>query len=125
MSVSVVERRKQIEDALDYAGGTYTFEDVRLEVADAKRQFWPGPNSAIVTGIIDYPRRRVLEFFLAGGDMKELEAMVPGICEWGRAQGCVSASFAGRKGWARTFLTKSGWLPSLVVFEKSLDGEVT
>jgi hypothetical protein len=112
--------RGYIEAALEYAGGTHTFEDVQEAVTAGRLQFWPGPHSAVITEIVDYPRQRVINFFLAGGNLAELEAMQPALLDWGRAQGCTSATFTGRKGWERTFLTRDGWKSKLVVFEKAL-----
>lgn len=112
--------RQYIEAALAYAGGTHTFDDIRELVEQGRLQFWPGVHSAVVTEIIEYPRARALNIFLAGGNLAEIEAMAPGILEWGKAQGCSSAVFTGRKGWERTFLTRTGWAPQLVVFEKKL-----
>lgn len=113
--------REQIEAALAYAGGTHTFEDVRAGVAAGALQYWPGVHSAILTEILQYPQRRVLNFFLAGGELAELEAMYPIIEQYGRAQGCTSAVLTGRKGWERSFLTRlEGWQPTLVVLEKQL-----
>jgi hypothetical protein len=113
--------RPHIEAALSYAGGTHTYEDVVAMIHAGRLKFWPGPNSAVVTEIIEYPRRRTLHFFLAGGNLAELEVMLPGIIEWGRTtQGCDSASLTGRKGWERTFLKREGWTANLVVMTKAL-----
>lgn len=115
--------RPHIEAALSYAGGTHTFEDVRAGIHEGRLQFWPGPNSAIITEIIEYPQKRTLHFFLAGGNLAELEVMVPGIIEWGRTQGCSAASLTGRKGWERSFLKREGWATKLVVMTKDLVGD--
>lgn len=113
--------RRQIEAALEYAGGTHTFEDVAAAVDAGAMQLWTGPNSVVVTEILQFPRYKALNFFLAGGNMAELEAMHGGIIEWAREQGCERALFTGRKGWERTFLTRTGWTNSeLVVLEKVL-----
>jgi hypothetical protein len=115
--------RSQIEAALVFAGGTHTFEDVCALVASNKLQFWPGEQSAVVTEILQYPQLQALNFFLAGGNLTEIEAMTPIILQWGKAQGCTLATFTGRRGWSRTFLTRTGWKKSeLEVLEKSLDG---
>lgn len=83
--------------------------------------FWPGNHSVIVTETLEYPRRKVLHFFLASGNLPELAAMVPLILEWGLENGCTSATLLGRKGWQRTFLAKSGWTTSdLVLMEKEM-----
>lgn len=117
---SIDNYRTYIEDALAYAGGTHTFEDIRDAVTAGTLQFWPGVTSAIVTEVIDTPRKRSLHFFLAGGNLAELEAMTPGILDWGREQGCTVAGLTGRRGWERTFLARTGWVPTLVLFEKPL-----
>jgi len=113
--------REQIEAALGYAGGTHTFEDICSAVEAGSLQYWPCVRSAVITEIIQYPQKRALNFFLAGGDLAELEAMYPTILQWGKDKGCTVAVMSGRKGWERTFLTRTeGWEPQLVVFEKQL-----
>lgn len=125
MSRSLEDFRPQIEAALRHAGGTHTFDDVRDQVQAGRLKFWAGPQSVVITEIIQYPRKRILNFFLAGGNMAELQAMYPHLIEWGRAQGCSGAVITGRRGWARSFLTRNeGWNETLVVLERELsDGE--
>jgi hypothetical protein len=122
ISHNVEAHRREIEAALQYSGGTHSFDDVVALVHEGRLQYWPAPHSVIVTEIIQYPQYRALNFFLAGGQLPELEVMEPLILDWGRQQGCKVACLTGRKGWERTFLTRQGWRPSLVVLEKQLDG---
>lgn len=121
---SIEHFREYIERALEHAGGSHTFADVEQAVAEGRLQFWPGPHSVVLTEIIEYPQGLVLNYFIAGGGgpnpLAELEAMVPQIEAWGRERGCKRATFIGRKGWGRTFLTRTGWRPTLEVFEKGL-----
>lgn len=118
------QARPYLEAALSYAGDTHTFEDVAALISQGRLQFWPGVTSAIVTEIIEYPRTRTLHFFLAGGNLPELQAMYPLVIEWGRGQGCTTATLTGRKGWTRSFLsTAEGWNESLVVMTKDLHDE--
>jgi len=112
--------RRYIEDALQYAGGTHTFEDVQQQVTAGTLQFWPGASSAIVTEVLEYPRQKVVHVFLAGGTLHELERMYPLIFAWAREQGCTRATLLGRKGWERTFLARQGWTPRLVALERSI-----
>ena len=123
--IEITSYRRQIEAALEHAGGTHTFEDVVALVADGKLQFWPGPHSAIITELVDHPRLREVRFFLAGGRADELERMEPVVLAWAKTQGCTRATMLGRRGWQRSFLVRHGWkLPKLAVLEKSLtDGE--
>lgn len=118
--VALAPYRGHIEAALSYADESHRYEDVAAMIAAGEAQFWPGPASVVVTEVIDFPRRRVLNVFLAGGSLLELDAMLPLILDWGRTQGCTAATFTGRRGWARTFLTKQGWQQTLVMFAKDL-----
>lgn len=113
--------RRQIEAALEYADGSHVFDDVVRQVETGALQFWPGPTSVIVTEILEHPQRRTLNFFLASGSLQELERMTPVVLEWGKSKGCTRAVMLGRKGWERSFLTRTGWsIPPLVVLEKDL-----
>ncbi len=117
----LTEYRTQIEAALKYGGGTHTFDDVAALVETGKAQYWPGPHSVIITEISQHPQKRVLHFWLAGGNLAELERMIPGIEEWGKGEGCTAASMTGRLGWQKvTFLKRGGWKTNLVVMDKEL-----
>lgn len=112
--------RPQIEAALVYADATHAYDDVATMVAAGHAQFWPGPASVVITELVAFPRKKILNIFLAGGILREIELMAPGILEWGRQQGCDYATFTGRKGWARSFLTRTGWSADLTFYSKAL-----
>lgn len=118
--ITLDEARPFLQKALDLAGNTHSFEDVRRALDEGRLTFWPGVNSAIITEIIEYPQKRTLHFFLAGGNLAELEVMYPLVEEWGRSQGCTAASTIGRPGWERTFLKREGWKSRAVVMTKEL-----
>ena len=110
-----------IARALPYTGHAYTVDDVRDLVRTGRAFLWPGVRSAVVTQVVEYPRVKELYFFLAAGDLGEVERLYQIILAWGRAQGCTRAAFVGRAGWQRTFLTKKeGWSPQAVVYVKEL-----
>ena len=114
--------RAQIDAALVYSGHSHTFEDVAEMVAAGRAQAWFGPSSVIISEIVREPQHKVLHYFLAGGNLAELEVMQPIVEAWGREQGCTVATLVGRKGWDRTFLKRQGWSNGLVVLSKQLDG---
>jgi hypothetical protein len=119
VSPDIFTYRRHIEAALKYADDSHSFEDIVAGVEAGQLQFWPGPNSVIITEILTYPNYRALNFFLAGGDIRELETMYTPIEGWAQERGCDRAVLTGRKGWERTFLTaKQGWQPKLTVYEK-------
>ncbi len=96
--------------ALSLDGNNYAMDDVWAEIDAGTMQFWPGVKSGMVTNIVEFPQGKVLHFFLAGGDLAELEAMTPTILEWAKVEHqCIKASLIGRRGWERSFLTRTGW----------------
>ena len=118
-SVNCEGHKCYLLSALAYADNSHSFEDVKAMVESGRLQFWPGPASAIVTEIVEFPRFKAIHFFLAGGNLVELEAMYPLIEKWGQEQGCDRATLAGRPGWTRSFLTRrEGWRQTQVVLEK-------
>ena len=112
--------RQWIEDALEYSGGTHSFDDIAAGVLAKKFQLWPNHNSAVVTEIVVYPKTKNLHFFLAGGNLDELKMMRPHIEAWGKSIGCTRVTLAGRKGWERTFLKDEGYEPQWFVLSKEL-----
>jgi hypothetical protein len=102
-----------IEAALEYADGAYTIEDVEREIVAGNMHFFPQPASASVTEMAEFPGRRFLNVVLAGGELKEIVAMVPRWKAWAAFLGCDALKVAGRPGWARAL--GAGWKTSCVV----------
>ena len=81
--VDELERcRPWIEDALKYCGGTHHFDDIAAGVYAGRMQLWPAPRGCIVTEIVVYPRKRVLNLFLAGGELDQIVDMNNDITAW-------------------------------------------
>jgi hypothetical protein len=106
--------------ALEYSGGTHTVQDVAEMIQQGRAQFWPGFRSAIVTEINEYPQIKILNCFLAAGDLREIELMTPYIENWGKLAGCKRVTLVGRRGWEKTFLKDSGYKPRWFVMEKEI-----
>lgn len=117
--VNINDYRKWIEAALEYSGGTHTFQDVIDGVQSGRMQLWPADRGVAITEIIVYPRKRVLHVFLAGGEMDQLTDMIDAAADWGRSQGCTSLTMSGRLGWQRV-LSKFGWKPVMMVMERQI-----
>ena len=67
LSDDLARCRPYIEDALQYCNGTHEFEDIVKAIAESSMQFWPAPRGCMVTEIVVYPRKKViniLEVFL-------------------------------------------------------------
>jgi GNAT superfamily N-acetyltransferase len=107
-----------LEPALEQAGGTHQLEDVARLIERGRAHFWPGERCAVVTEFYDYPRLRACNFWLLGGDLRELLAMLPLIERWARAQGCTRMLGGGpRAGWARV-LGPRGYSPAWTIYCK-------
>jgi len=107
--------RKWIVDALKYAHNSHTFEQVIEIVKRGDAQLWAFPDSAIVTEIINYPQRRVLRFWLAGGNLKTLLEVEPKIRKWSILYNCKAVEIIGRKGWGKVL---KNYEPTATVFIK-------
>ena len=119
---TIYDYRAVVEEAMRRCGDTsQTIDDIAAGIADGTYQMWPGERSVIVTQVVKHPRDTVLYIYIAGGDLREIEALSPPIIAWGRTQGCRRMLVIGRRGWARTFLTQTGWQKKdLVVLEREL-----
>jgi len=66
-------------------------------------QLWTAPNAAIVTELRVFPTGlKVINGWLAGGELEGVKALVSQAEAWGKSQGCVKAGIScGRAGWSR------------------------
>ena len=106
-----------IEAALSYSGGTHTFNDIVDGLSRGVLQLWPTPRGCIVTEIVVYPQKKVLNIFLGGGELDQILDMHNDVIEWAKAQGCVALSMSGRPGWKKP-LGKHGWQSQHVSYVK-------
>jgi hypothetical protein len=121
--LSLEQARPLIEEGLTYTSGTHLFEDVVAMVSAGFLTFWSGPQSVVLTEILQSPRKKIFNVWLVAGAMHELRAMYPLIEQWAKDQGCDLATFTGRPGWERSFLPKEeGWKTQLVVMTKEFVG---
>ena len=109
--------KKWVVDALEYAHNSHSFEQVIDIVKRGDAQFWAFSDSAIVTEIIEYPQRRTLRFWLAGGNLKTLLDVEPKIRKWSILYQCEAVEIIGRKGWEKVL---KGYEPTAIVLVKEI-----
>jgi len=102
--------RPHIEAALEYSGGTHDIIDIYEGIYKGTMQLWPAEKSCLVTEIIAYPKKKVLNIFLGGGDLTEILDMHDDVINWAKAQGCEALNMTGRFGWKKP-LAAHGWEP--------------
>ena len=75
--------------------------------------------SAVVTEVADYPRKRILRYVLAGGNNLEnwLEPIQEKIEEFATNNYCQAIEVAGRKGWLRKL---KGFEQKIYIMSKEL-----
>lgn len=112
--------KKWIESALEYSGGTHTFDDIVAGVYSGHMQFWPAENGCAITEVITFPRRKVLHVFLAAGEMNQIVDMDESAEQFARANGCNAMTIAGRRGWKKV-LAEKGYKESYTALIKELN----
>lgn len=113
------ELAPQLEQALALGGGTHTLEDVIEAVARDRAFAWLGERAMLVTTIEVHPRKRVLRYWLAAGDLEELLSFKPAVEAYARGMNCSQVVETGRDGWARA-LKGLGYQRHCVVLTKEL-----
>ena len=111
--------RKHIEAALEYTGGTHDIIDIYEGLYKGTMQLWPAKDSCLVTEIIKYPKKKVLNIFLGGGDLTEILSMHDDVISWAKQQGCTALNMTGRFGWKKP-LAKHGWKPMHTSYVKEI-----
>ena len=107
-----------LKKALELSGGTHTLEDMAEQVRTGKSQVWSTENACIVTEINDTPRKRVLHFWLATGDLDAVRELSESVLVWGKQQGCDMATLIGRRGWDKA--APERWTPVMTVMTRGL-----
>ena len=82
--------RPWIEAALEYTGGTHYFDDIVESIAKGTMQLWAAPRGCIVTEIVIYPRKKVLNIFLAGGELEQILDMDNDVKEWASTESTMN-----------------------------------
>lgn len=91
-----------LEAALEKSGNTHTIWDVWTKLSNGEAQFWPAPSWAAVTQLADYPRKKVLRIWLAGGNLDDLlKEGLPTAYDFAQQHGCSAVEVEGRGGWAK------------------------
>ena len=109
-----------IEAALVHCNGTHEWDDIVAGIASSKMQLWAAPRGCIVTEIVVYPKKKVINIFLAGGELDQIMDMEHDIAQWAKSHGCTGGMMTGRLGWKKP-LTENGWKLQHVHFHKEIE----
>ena len=86
----------------------YSLKDIENGIASGQFQLWPGTKSIMITEVVRYPQKSIMNLLFCGGKMEELLDMLPEFERFATFVGCSRLYGGGRKGWRR-FLKKYGF----------------
>ena len=99
-----------LQNALDASGNLATLDQVKYLVLTSRAKFWVGKECAFITEILQYPDKKVLNLWLAGGDLAELLSFEPEVREYAKTRDCEVMMIQGRPGWQKVFKKTSKWV---------------
>lgn len=91
--------REYLLPAIERTNGTHTEDDIILGLISGHLKLWALEKSVGITEFQTYPRMKVINVFLAGGDLDEIMAHTPVLEAYGLKNGCTRMTFGGRPGW--------------------------
>lgn len=93
--------RPVIEKALHDMGGAYEQQDVLQAILNGQMLFWSNDNAFVIAQVLNFPRKRYLEIFLAGGELNAVKAWEVEILNFAKLIKCDKVIAQARKGWTR------------------------
>lgn len=112
-----------VQAALDHSVDSHYVSDVKEMCMAGRAQLWPSKNGVVITTITPFPKTKMLQVWLLGGDFQEVFSEWNDVIEsWAKEQGCDTLFVNGRKGWERR-LKKQGYKFASVVMTKPLEPE--
>lgn len=97
-----------ILDALDYANGKFTIDDIHEAILNRDMQLWviiDGEDivhAVVVTQVIHYPSKKVMLFVLVSGvKFDNWKHLLPHFELFAKDHDCTAIEFYGRTGWEK------------------------
>jgi len=119
LSAALIKYRVDIEKSLEYAHGSYTYDDVVAGIMQGRFQLYTHKQSYVVCETQKSPQYSIYHAFLAGGDLDEVLEMHEALVPVAKRVGAKYATMNGRLGWTKP-LKAVGWEPRYVVYYKEL-----
>ena len=116
--MSIHPNLEKMNRILERLGGLYSFEDILTEVEDGKMQSFSEGDSMVVTKVVHYPRKIVLEIYAAVGTLDELRILQSTIDAFAREHSCEAVMASARSGWDG--VKSPGWRMIYSTFMKDL-----
>jgi hypothetical protein len=108
-----------LHNALTRSGSTHSVADILEILQTQDNAFWMAtPDSFLLSEIIDYPRKRIVNMSLAGGSLDDMRVFEPVMTTFARRNGCTESQIMGREGWHRVL---PGYRRCGLMLRKSLE----
>lgn len=106
-------------EALDRGANLYSPEDVYQKIKTGECQLWMSPShkSAAVTTWTPSSVGMIINIWLGGGNLDELQDLAVQIEQWGRENGATRSMIVGRRGWGKSL---PGYKESATLFLKEI-----
>lgn len=109
----------RIAQALLAGGDLLSVDDLRQLAVAGRVQWWGDETTAIATEVLTYPRRRILNCFVAAGDLAGIFALQDDVVAFARDNACTHMVAHGRPAWGR--IGRSfGWAPHSIQFVREV-----
>lgn len=79
----------------------YNLSDIKEKIGQGVFHIWPGKDAFYISSFGEFPKYRILNLFLCGGNYEELEEMLKSIEQFAKQWECKYLYGGGRKGWLR------------------------
>lgn len=119
MSLTSDQLRERLQKAIDFGGGEHSIEELVRETALGRMQCFHNDQAVVFTQVERRGIGRLMNVYLAAGDLDAVLALQPEFMAYGRAEGCSSVLCHGRLGWAKV-LPAHGWTPKYLTWEHPL-----
>lgn len=110
---------QQIAKALLAGGNLLTIDDLRQLAVARRVQWWGDERVAIATEVLTYPRRRVLNCFMAAGELGAIFNLQNDVVDFARNMDCSHMIAHGRPAWGRIGRAY-GWRPHSIQFVREV-----
>lgn len=119
-TLSTDELKRRFERAVRQLGGAYDVEDIINRVNDGTMQSWQSGQSVVVTEVLSFPRKKIVNVVLVAGNIEEIMALQDEVAAWAKEIGCSKMITSGRRGLS-TVLPKYGWSNGRCIYELNLE----
>ena len=79
----------------------YNLSDIKEKIGQGVFHIWPGKDAFYISSFGEFPKYRILNLFLCGGNYEELEEMLKSIEQFAKQWEYKYLYGGGRKGWLR------------------------